>query len=247
MPRGDGPAALAGQVAVVAGASAGIGRAIALELAASGAAVWLLARRGDVLAEVVTEVRERGGGAWPFALDLCRDEEVTRFVERLRSEGTAVDILVHSAGMHALGPIAEAPVADLDAQYRANVRAPYLLTQRLLPMLRARRGQVVFVNSSAGLQAQAQAGAFAATQHALKALADALREEVNGDGVRVLSVFPGRTANPRQERIHVKEGKRYRPERLIQPSDVAALVSRALATDRTAEVTEIRVRPMQKP
>jgi short-subunit dehydrogenase len=246
MPGRAEEATLAGQVAVVAGASAGIGRAIALELAASGAGVWLLARRGDVLAEVVAEVRERGGCAWAFALDLCRDEDLARFLERLRSEGAEVGILVHSAGMHVLGSIAESSVADLDAQYRVNVRAPYALTKLLLPMLQARRGQVVFVNSSVGLQAQAQVGAFAATQHALKALADALREEVNGVGVRVLSVFPGRTATPRQETLHAKEGKSYRPERLMQPADVAAVIRQALVMERTAEVTDIRVRPMQK-
>ena len=236
-----------GQVAVVAGASTGIGRAVALELAAQGAAVWLLARRADLLEEVAAEARRGGGRAWHCAMDLCRDEDLVRFHGRLQSDGAQVDVLVHSAGMHAFGPIAEAPVDELDAQYRANVRAPYVLTQLLVPMLRARRGQIVFVNSSVGLQARAEVGAFAATQHALKALADALRDELNADGVRVLSAYPGRTASPRQAAIHAKEGKIYRPERLLQPADVAAVIVQALAMERTAEVTDIRVRPMQKP
>jgi NADP-dependent 3-hydroxy acid dehydrogenase YdfG len=234
------------QIAVVTGASAGIGRAVALELATAGASVWLLARRADVLGEVAAEARAAGGCAQPFPLDLGRDEDLARFHGELRARGAELDILVHSAGMHALGPVAEAPVAELDAQYRANVRAPYSLTQLLLPMLRARQGQVVFVNSSVGLQARAQVGPFAATQHALRALADALRDEVNADGVRVLSVYPGRTATPRQAAIHAKEGKPYHPERLMQPEDVAAVVVHALTIKRTAEVTDISIRPMQK-
>lgn len=236
-----------GQIAVVTGASSGIGRAIALELAAGGSEVWLLGRRADVLEQVAAEAQCAGARARPYPVDLCQDEDLARFHSRLRAEGAGVDVLIHSAGMHALGPIAEAPVAELDAQYRANVRAPYVLTRLLLPMLRAQRGQVVFLNSSVGLQARAHVGPYAATQHALKALADALRDEVNAEGVRVLSVYSGRTATPRQATIHAKEGKPYRPERLMQPADVAAVVVQALALERTAEVTDIRVRPMQKP
>ena len=91
-------------------------------------------------------------------------------------------------------------------------------------MLRTRRGQVVFVNSTIGLSTRAGAGQFAATQHALRAVADTLRDEVNPDGIRVTSVYPGRTATPRQATLHAHEGRTYRPERLMQPDDVAAMV-----------------------
>ena len=119
-------------------------------------------------------------------------------------------------------------------------------TQRLLPLLKKPRGQVVFINSSAGLTARANTGQFSATQHAFKALADALRDEVNADGVRVLSVFPGRTATPRIESLHDKEGRPYQPGLLLQPEDVASVVTNALALPWTAEVTNISIRPMQK-
>ena len=114
-------------------------------------------------------------------------------------------------------------------------------------MLKSRRGQIVFINSSLGLASKAEAGQYAAAKHALKALADSLRDEVNADAVRVLSVFPGRTATPMQAALYAKEGKAYHPEVLLQPEDVAAVVINALTLPRTAEVTEIRIRPLKKP
>ena len=236
-----------GQVSVVTGASSGIGRAIALELAARGSAVWLVARRGEALRETA-ELAQRGGArATVCTVDLCDDAQVIQLFERVRAECGGVDVLVHSAGTYARGAIAQAPVAQFDAQYRANVRAPYLLTQLFLPLLRQRRGQVAFVNSSVVLQPRPEVGQYSATQHALRALADTLRQEVNPDGVRVLSVYPGRTATPRQAAIYAEEGRPYTPERLIRPEDVALALVQALATARSAEITDLFLRSMWKP
>ena len=134
----------------------------------------------------------------------------------------------------------------LDRQYRVNTHAPYMLTQALLPSLISRQGQVVFINSSAGFHpARAGWAAYSASKHALRAVADGLRAEVNKQGVRVISVFPGRTATPMQEEVHRFEGRPYDPERFLQPRDVAATAVNALALPRTAEVTDLHIRPMQ--
>jgi NAD(P)-dependent dehydrogenase (short-subunit alcohol dehydrogenase family) len=236
-----------GQISVVTGASSGIGRAIALELASRGARVWLVARRGDVLEEVAELARRAGAHVFVRATDLCDDTQVTHLCEQIHKECGGVDVLVHCAGAYARGSIGLAPVTQFDAQYRANVRSPYLLTQLLLPLLRERRGQVAFVNSSAVLHARPGVGQFAATQHALRALADTLRQEVNADGIRVLSVYPGRTATPRQAAIYADEGRPYHPERLIRPEDVALALVQALATERSAEITDLFLRSMQSP
>ena len=145
-----------------------------------------------------------------------------------------------------MGPIEHASVMELDNLYRINVRAPYALTKALLPAVRASHGQIVFINSSVGLVARASVAAYAASKHALKAIADSLRSEVNADGVRVITVYPGRTATPQQQKIHNLEGKQYEPGRLLQPEDVAKAILNALAMPRTAEVTDISIRPMQK-
>jgi NADP-dependent 3-hydroxy acid dehydrogenase YdfG len=117
----------------------------------------------------------------------------------------------------------------------------------LLPVLKSCRGQIVFLNSSAGVNARAECGQYSATKFALRAIAESLRAEVNAEGVRILNVFPGRTASPMQMRIHKMEGKEYYAERLIQPEDVAALVSMALELPRSVEVTDVHLRPMIKP
>ncbi len=234
------------QIAVITGASSGIGRAIALALGEQGATLCLIGRRADALESVAEAARVSGAPAKAYCADLTRDEDIQELAERLQRDFVHVDILVHSAGSISLGNLATAPIGDLDSQYRANVHGPYALTQALLPMLRFRQGQIVFINSSVGLTTRRNVGQYSATQHALKALADTLRDELNAEGVRVLSVYPGRTATPRQAAIYESEGRQYRPERLMQPEDIASVVVNALALKRTAEVTDIKIRPFVK-
>lgn len=237
----------AGQTALVTGASSGIGRALALALAAAGAHVALVGRRVETLETVAADARRLGSTAGPYPADLGEERGIAALVERLQRDLARLDILAHAAGVFALGTTASAEVAELDRQYATNVRAPYALTQALLPMLRRQQGQIVFLNSTVGLRAAANVGQYAATKHALRAVADSLRDEVNADGVRVLSVFLGRTATPMQASIHASEAKPYAPERLIQPDDVATVVLSALSLPRTAEVTDVSIRPMLKP
>ena len=238
---------LENQVAVVTGASRGIGKAIALGLAQQGVKLCLVARTPETLEEVATIARKTSPQVITCPIDLTIDENIHQLKTTLAENFGQVDILVHSAGFFELGTMQNGSVETFDALFRANVHAPYLLTQTLLPMVLATKGQIVFINSSSILRARANMGQFAATQHALKAITDSLREEVNIEEVRVLSFYPGRTATPRQEMIHNLEGKPYHPERLMQPEDVADVVINALCLPRTTEVTDIHARPFLKP
>lgn len=234
------------KVVVVTGASSGIGKAIALSLAEQGTNLCLLGRKLEKLETVADIARATAAKAMSYCIDLSVDEDIWKLKERLQRDFGQIDMLVHSAGMYSMGKLQRASVQNLDLQYQCNVRAPYLLTQALLPMLLSSRGEIVFINSSIVLRTGSNTGQFAATQQALRALADSFRQEINDDEVRVLSVYPGRTATPRQAMIHELEGKAYRPDRLLQPEDVARVVINAVSMPRTAEITDIMIRPFKK-
>jgi NADP-dependent 3-hydroxy acid dehydrogenase YdfG len=237
---------LQNHVAVVTGASSGIGKAIALGLAAQGASLCLVGRQLETLQAVADAAQGKASQNYCYQADLSVDAEVEKLIADINRDVQSIDILVHGAGVIWLGPLETATADQLDGHYKTNLRAPYVLTQGLLQSLKSRQGQVLFLNSSAGLAAKANAGQYAASKHALKAVADSLREEVNPAGVRVLSLFLGRTASPMQAAVHAMEAKAYRPELLMQPEEVAAVAIHALTLPRSIEVTEISMRPMLK-
>ena len=237
---------LTDRIAVITGAGSGIGRAIALALAAQRTTPCLVGRNRESLRSVADSVRETAPAARCYPADLSVGEQVEQLAEQIKSDWGRIDVLVHNAGAMCLGPLDRVDPEDFDYQFQVNVRAPYALTRALLPLLRSSKGQIVFVNSTLGLTAKANSGQYAATKHALRAIADSLRDEVNADGIRVLSLFLGRTASPLQEAVHRFEGRDYHPELLLQPEDVAATVTCMLALPRTAEVTDISMRPLAK-
>lgn len=240
-----GNVALHGRIALVTGASSGIGRAVGLELARAGAHLCAVGRNYPALAETVTAARQYSD-ATIFQIDLTKEGDLEPLLQFLRSAGR-LDILIHCAGVILPNQMKRARVEDMDLQYATNVRAPYVLTQSVMELLEAAAGQVVFINSSAALTAKRpEIGQYAATKHALKALADSLREEVNPRGIRVLTLYLGRTATPMQKALFQQEGREYSPETLLQPEDVAAVIVHTLMLPPTAEVTDISIRPMHK-
>jgi NADP-dependent 3-hydroxy acid dehydrogenase YdfG len=215
-------------------------------LAEEGARLRLVGRNNHALEAVAQSARKNSPEVIKYSVDLSTDEGLAELTENLKHDCDGLDVLVHSAGIIIMGSVETASPQDFDRQYRTNVRAPFVLTQALLPLVRTRQGSVVFINSSAGLATRANISQYSATKYALKAVADAFRAEVNADGVRVLSIYPGRTASPQQESIHKSEGKTYHPELLMQPADVARIIVDALLVNRSAEVTDINIRPMRK-
>ena len=189
---------LTGRLAVVTGASSGVGRAIALALARQGAEICVLGRNSEALAETVAAAQQFSP-ATAFSLDLTQEERFEPLLRHVEEKAGKLDILIHSAGVIHQDVMERARIEDFDSQYATNVRAPYLLSQRLLPALTKARGQIVFINSSVGIAVKRpEVGQYAATKHALRAIADSLREEVNPKGIRVLSLYLGRTATPMQ-------------------------------------------------
>jgi short-subunit dehydrogenase len=223
---------------LITGAGSGIGAALADRLAARGDELWLLARD----AGRATQLRERFPDAQTLVGDLA-DPARLSWAFSHQSVPPQLDSLIHVAGIVELGPVAETPVTTWQQQLNVNAVAPAELTRLLLPSLRTARGHVVFVNSGAGLRVSPEWGSYAASKFAVRAIADALREEERANGVRVTTVYPGRTATPMQEKVHQQEGAAYDASRWIEPGSVAATILAALDLPRDAELTELTVRP----
>lgn len=238
---------LENRVALVTGASSGIGRAIALALAAVGATVLAVGRDAQRLNDTVVEAGAVHSRVEAVPCDLTDDRAVRALGADLASMSGALDILVHAAGIIDFGAVAVAPVDQLDRMVSINLRAPYVLTQAVLPLLRHNRGHVVFINSSAGLRPSGGVAAYGATKHALRGLADALRDEVNPLGIRVTSVYPGRTRTPLQAAVSRWEGRTDPPVGLLEPADIASIVVALVSLPHGAEVTDIHIRPTRPP
>lgn len=219
---------------LVTGAGSGIGALVARTLLDRGDEVVLVARSE----ERAEELRSSYDGAEVLVADLALPESVESLVLP-----DSLDSVVHAAGIVELGPVSSLSVEAWTSQLRVNLVAPAALTRVALPALRAARGTVVFVNSGAGLHAHAQWSAYAASKHGLRALADSLRAEEAGTGVRVSSVYPGRTATPMQEQVHAHEGREYDAADWIRPETVADAIVRLVDLPHDATITDLTVRP----
>lgn len=223
---------------LITGAGSGIGAAVARRLLERGDDLLLLARDAGRAKELAALYP----GARTIVGDLSNPDRLSwAFAQQPMPE--RLDSLLHIAGVVELGRVGELTPKAWHVQLNANLVAPAELTRLFLPQLRVAQGHVLFVNSGAGLAAHAGWSAYAASKHGLKALADSLRHEEHGNGVRVTSVYPGRTASPMQAKVHQQEGKEYDAERWIDPESVATTILMAIDLPRDAEVNDLTVRP----
>jgi short-subunit dehydrogenase len=221
---------------VLTGAGSGIGAVLAERLVERGDELVLIARSTERAHDLRAEVP----GATVLVADLADPEAVERLAGQLPDRLGSV---VHAAGVVDLGPVADLPTTAWQEQLTVNVVAPAVLTRIALPALRAARGTVVFVNSGAGLSASPSWSAYAASKHALRALADALRGEEQEYGVRVTTIYPGRTATPMQQKVHEQEGREYSADDWIDPETVAAAILHVLDLPPDATISDLTVRP----
>ncbi|MGW5051193.1 SDR family oxidoreductase [Actinokineospora sp. NPDC004072] len=218
-------------LALITGASRGIGAAVARSLAGTHS-LLLGGRDADALAAVAADLPD----ARPWPVELTDPAALAAAVEGI----DRLDVLVHSAGMARVGPLADAPAELWRRMYEVNVVAVAELTRLLLPALRAAGGRVVLINSGAGKVANGHWGPYAASKFALRAYADVLRAEE--PELRVTTVFPGRTATDMQKTVRADEGGEYEPHRYLRPESVAAAVHHAVTAGDDAHLTEIVVR-----
>ena len=218
---------LKGKVALVTGASSGIGEATARALASRGAAVALAARSEERLGFLVREISAAGGQALAVKTDVADEDSAGGAVERTVGEFGALDILVNNAGLGLSGRVAELRPEDLRYVFDVNLLGPLNCVQAALPHME-RGGRIINVSSVVGKRAIPKVGGYCATKFALNALSEALRVEVADRGITVTSVYPGTTQTAfRENSRRTKDEKRgWRPGG-VTPEKVAEKISAA--------------------
>lgn len=226
-------------VAIVTGAGRGIGRAIALTLAAAGTRVALAARSDSQLQAVQAEITAGGGQAIACPVDLSREPDSVRLVQSTVDRFGRLDIVVNNAGTGSFGPLEQMTAAQWDEMMAVNARAPFLVCREALPHLRrSERAFIVNISSVVGLRGYVNQAGYSASKHALMGMTKALARELQGTHIRVHAICPGSTdtgligdARPDLDRSI-----------LMQPQDIADIVLFLVTRRGNAVIDEIDVR-----
>jgi NAD(P)-dependent dehydrogenase (short-subunit alcohol dehydrogenase family) len=227
---------LTGQVALVTGGGRGIGRAIAIDLAAAGASVAVVARSGDQITETVGQIVQAGGRAVAVPIDVSEPEAVRRMVREVEEALGPIDLLVNNAGVSGpIGPIAETDPDDWWRCQEVNLRGPLLCSRAVLPgMISRRRGRIVNIASGAGTIAIPFLSAYVVSKTALIRLTEVLASEVAAHGVKLFAIEPGTVRTDMAEfALNSEHGRRWIPwfrdvfeqKRDVPPEHAAHLVT----------------------
>jgi NADP-dependent 3-hydroxy acid dehydrogenase YdfG len=250
-------AGLRGTVALVTGASSGIGEATALALASAGATVALGARRGDRLRALAERIEEAGGRALAVQADLTERDGAVGLVQRTVQELGRLDTLVNNAGVMLLGPATEAPVQEWEQMVALNVQALLWCAHAALPHLLAaaedsprRVADMVNVSSTAGRQVKLGAGVYALTKHGIGAFSESLRQEVARRFVRVSLIEPGATDTELRDHLRpeIREPqlKRFETMQPLTAGDVAESIAFIVTRPRQVSINELLIRPTEQ-
>ena len=240
--------ALDGKVALVTGASSGIGWETAVQLAAEGAAVAAGARRTERLAELREQVEGAGGRLLPVELDVADEQACGAAVQRTVDELGGLDVLVNNAGQMLLGPVGGADTEDWRRMVSVNLLGLMYCTHAALPHLLERGGHVVQMSSVAGRTTSPGTAVYNATKWGVNAFSEALRQEVTTKGVRVTLVEPGAVATELTDHITHDKARQnaekfYSEMRALQSEDIARAVVYAVTQPDHVAINEVLVRP----
>ena len=241
---------LAGEVAIVTGASSGIGEATAESLASRGASVVLAARRADELEAVAERIRTEGGEALVVPTDVTEDDDIDALIAETVDEFETIDILVNNAGVMLLEPLESADRDNLRQMIEVNLLGLMNLTHAALPTMQAQdSGHIVNISSTAGRRAGAKSSGYNATKFGVNAFTEAVRQEVTTDGIRTTIIEPGAVDTELQEHIPDEEIKQQIEEGMIESmtplesDDIARAITYAVTQPQHVNVNEVLIRP----
>ncbi len=241
---------LNGKVAVVTGASSGIGEATVRSLAAEGAAVVAGARRKERLEGLVEEVTRDGGKAIAVECDVTDEEQAHALVDRAIGEFGRIDILVNNAGVMLLSKVEKGLSDEWRQMFDVNVLGLLYATNAAVEaMKRQGSGHIVNVSSVAGRKTRPTGGVYSGTKFAVNAISEALRQELLEDGIRITIVEPGAVATELTDHItdeEVREGLKQRNIEPLQSEDIANAIAYAVSQPQRVSVNEILIRPTQQ-
>jgi NADP-dependent 3-hydroxy acid dehydrogenase YdfG len=243
---------LAGKVAIITGASSGIGEATAIALAAEGAKVAIAARRADRLDAVVKRIEASIGEVLSIVTDITDETQVNNLVEQTYEKLGQVDILVNNAGIGVLGTIDAGNPVDWRQAFDVNVLGVLYATHAVLPILKAQKsGHIVNISSVAGRTATAGVGVYNATKWGVNALSEALRQEVHKDNIRVTIIEPGLVDTEFSDLISDPIAKQRSQERRktitpLRSEDIANAIVYAVTQPEHVNVNEILIRPISQ-
>jgi NAD(P)-dependent dehydrogenase (short-subunit alcohol dehydrogenase family) len=235
---------LAGRVALVTGASSGIGAGIARMLARDGARVALVARRAAELDAVAAQITAAGGIATPVVADLTDDVSLASIVSRTREELGPIDVLVNNAGIAAWKPLEATTLREWDQTFAVNVRAPAYLAAKTLPhMQQARWGRIVNISSEAGVAIVPGLAAYCVSKHALGALTEVIQDANHDNGIKAWTICPGFVDTDMAEVVPGAHREHY-----LRVEEVVDVVRYLLGlADNVKLGPEILVRTMRNP
>jgi NAD(P)-dependent dehydrogenase (short-subunit alcohol dehydrogenase family) len=230
------------EVAVVTGATQGIGRALATRLVERGAALAICARTPTAVAQVASELSGEGSKVLGLPCDVRDEAQVAAFAAQVLRDAGTPTILVNNAGVARFAPVAEMSLEQWNDVFDTNLRGMFLVTRAFLPAMLARgHGTIVNIASLAGRNAFANGAAYCASKHGVLGFSKSLMMEVRQRGLRVVSVCPGSVNTGFLDERHSP----FQPNRdkILSPDHVATVVLDALELDERATVSELDIRP----
>lgn len=228
--------AVRADLALITGASKGIGRSVAKKFAESGLTILATARNESALKSLKSEIEKNGGSCYYICADLCIPKEIEKIGNQLKSINKKVSVLVHNAGIARVGKIKSYSEKDWNESIATNLTAPFLLTKTCFPYLK-HDAHIFFINSVSGRQTFPEWAAYSVSKWGLRALADTLRQELSDSRIKVTSVYPSSVDTP----LHDSLPYEWDRKKMLKDSEVAKAIMACYQQSATVLIKEIDI------